>query len=269
MMMAGLRSADLCVNLGSGSGPLVAWARRRTSFAPRIYKIGVTGGMASGKSTLLRLLRDTGKSIDLLDCDRLGHSTYVPGSPIYTKLLEMFGSSILLPTSEIHRPTLAKLVFQDPHSMTAFNGLVWPAIVQSLRKKILCSESRGMGIIVIEGAMLFEAGVDALTDEIWALGVPEEEAVRRAVKRGFTVEQAEERIHAQLDVESRKRMSDLFIDSYHIPREENAVRILARLGEIEQMVQERRAQHEHWKEGEPLPCDPVLCKCPYEKDWKA
>jgi len=221
---------------------------RISHFAPYIYKLAVTGGIASGKSSLLQLLKSNNRNLVVLDCDKLAHNTYLPGMPAYEKIVDTFGKEILGKNDHIDRRKLSSLVFNDKQSIRRLNDIVWPEITKNLQKKILCCESQGFPIIVIEAALLFESGTDVFADEVWVLGVPDEEAERRVIVRGFSSEDARLRINSQLDLKSRRAQGDFFIDTYHLTREENAVRVMKRMEEIEEIAAERQRNRKKKKE---------------------
>jgi len=254
------------------------------SFAPRLYKIGVTGGIATGKSSALSLLNKSGYYT--IDCDKLGHNTYKPDTVVYKQLIDTFGPDILTPNHNfIDRKKLAKLVFGHDQNILTLNRIVWPAISHFLQKKLLCLESQGATLAIVEAALLYEAGWDKYTDEVWVLGIPEEEAIKRVKARGLAVEDAVLRIRAQLSLEERRKRCDFFIDTFSVGREENYLKITQRIEEIKKKLQDRRIQTgegEICKErngGLPVECgsdlgngsgsmiwkdcNPVECECPY------
>jgi len=237
---------------------------RVCTFAPYLYKLSVTGGIASGKSSLLQILKSNVRNLVMLDCDKLAHNTYQPGTPTYEKLIATFGKDILGKHNyQIDRRKLSSIVFNDKMSLRQLNDIVWPEIIKNLKKKIICCEAQGFPIIVIEAALLFESGMDAYADEVWVLGVPDEEAERRVTVRGFSVEEARMRIKAQWDLKSRRELGDFFIDTYRMTREDNAVRILSRMKEIEEIASERQRnrKNEGMPETERTDCNPTACRC--------
>jgi len=145
----------------------------------------------------------------------VGHNTYKPGTKTWRELITTFGTDIVNTTNNtIDRKKLAHLVFGNERNILLLNSIVWPAIENYLKKKLLCLEAQGSRIAVIEAALLIESGVDKLTDEVWVLGVPEEEAIKRVVTRGLSEHEARLRIAAQLPLEERKK--DVTFLSIHI-----------------------------------------------------
>jgi phosphopantetheine adenylyltransferase/dephospho-CoA kinase len=194
------------------------WRRHSASDMP--YVIGLTGGIASGKSTARRLLMEmsaardwdgaghgsqaTGTVVEL-DCDRLAHEAYAPGTPAYSKLIEAFGENIVSRSPETHgaidRQALGAIVFADPAKMQELNQIVWPATSQLAKARI---EESGARIVVMEAAVLLEAGWDDFVDEVWVVTAPHASILSRLAERnGLSEEAAEARVASQLGATER------------------------------------------------------------------
>lgn len=160
------------------------------------YIIGLTGGIASGKSSVGKKLQDLGA--ELVNCDQIAHDLYVPGERCFNIIVENFGSSVLNAEGFIDRKTLANIVFEDKAQLDKLNSLVWPAILDEAKKQIEKLHKKGTKIIVMEAAVLIRAGWQPVCHEIWTCIIPKEEAIKRVVERnGLTEPEAKLRVEAQ------------------------------------------------------------------------
>lgn len=174
--------------------------------------IGLTGGIASGKSVISSMLAKRGAVV--IDADRLGHQAYRAGTETFRRVVEAFGEDIVGADGEIDRTRLGPKVFGDPEARRRLENIVWPAIREMARARIEAERRRGAGVIVLEAAVLIEAAWHDLVDEVWVAEVSSELAVERlAVRNGLTREQAEARLNAQLSNEERRRHADVVIEN--------------------------------------------------------
>ncbi|XP_071319737.1 bifunctional coenzyme A synthase [Trachinotus anak] len=168
-----------------------------TSHLPPIpYVIGLTGGSGSGKSSIARQLEALGAV--RIDCDKLGHEVYQPGTAAYHRVLEEFGSDILNEDKTINRRALGKKVFGDQEKLKALTDIVWPEIALLVKKTIRQAGEEGKQVCVVDAAVLLEAGWTDMVHEVWVTVIPEEEAVSRITERdGVTTDDALRRLHSQ------------------------------------------------------------------------
>ena len=141
--------------------------------------ICLTGGIASGKSTAARFLQEQGAHV--IDADVLGHRTYEPGSPTHAQVVAAFGRDILAADGRIDRKALGAKVFGRPAELKKLTDIVWPAIRALAEEEV--AKVRGAGtarVIVLEAAVLFEAGWQDIGDEVWVNIVEREIAIARA-----------------------------------------------------------------------------------------
>ena len=175
--------------------------------------IGLTGGIASGKSTVARALGERGAHV--IDADVLGHRAYEPGAAAYEGVVAAFGQDVVAEDGMIDRAALGQKVFGRPDELDRLTGIVWPAIRDLAEAEI--AEVRAAGerdVVVLEAAVLLEASWEDLADEVWVTVVDRAIAVERAVARsGLAPEQVEARIDAQLSNEDRKARADVVIDN--------------------------------------------------------
>ena len=179
--------------------------------------ICLTGGMASGKSTGARFLREQGAH--LIDADVLGHRTYEPGSPAHAQVVQTFGGDVLAADGSIDRKTLGTKVFGQPAELRKLTDIVWPAIRRLAEAEIAAVRAAGAPrVVVLEAAVLFEAGWQNLGDEIWVVVVEREVAIARAMQRdNMPRATAERRLDAQLSNAERTARADVVIDNNGAP----------------------------------------------------
>ena len=175
--------------------------------------ICLTGGLASGKSTASRFLKEHGA--DIIDADRLGHRVYDPGTQAFRQVIDAFGEEIVTEDNRIDRKVLGGKVFGKPDELKKLTDIVWPEIRRLALLEINAFEAFSPdAIIVLEAAVLFEAGWDDIGDEIWVVAVDREVAISRAIKRGgLDREAAENRLDSQLANEERTGRATVVIDN--------------------------------------------------------
>lgn len=174
--------------------------------------IGLTGGILSGKSTISQMLAEKGAVI--IDADKIGHEAYKPHTKTWQELVDAFGKSILKQNMEIDRKKLGEIVFNDPRALARLNEIVHPKMHTMMKEEIERLRGAGVGLVVLEAAVLIEANWTDLVDEVWVAVAPEEVAVKRLQNRGgLSEEQARARIRSQLSPEERARHADVIIDT--------------------------------------------------------
>lgn len=174
--------------------------------------IGLTGGIASGKSLVSQRLGELGAVV--IDADRLGHETYRRGTETHRAVAEAFGQDVVGPDGEIDRRALGGKVFGDAEARRRLEEIVWPAIRELANERIAEQRAGGTPVVVLEAAVLIEASWTDLVDEVW-LVVASPETVRRrlADRNGLTAEQAEARMRAQLTNEKRRPHAQVIIEN--------------------------------------------------------
>ena len=174
--------------------------------------IGLTGGILSGKSTISQMLAEKGAVI--IDADKIGHEAYKPHTKTWQELVDVFGKRILKENMEIDRKKLGEIVFNDTRALARLNKIVHPEMHSMMKEEIERLRSEGVGVVVLEAAVLIEANWTDLVDEVWVAVAPEEVAVKRLQNRGgLTEEQARARIRSQLSSEERAKHADVIIDT--------------------------------------------------------
>ena len=191
--------------------------------------IGLTGGIASGKTTVSETLKEFGAVI--VNADLIGHEAYLPGRDAWKDIIAAWGEDLLDPeTKEIDRRKLGGIVFADPEALQTLNRITWPRIYDMVAEKLDGYRNDDVNVVVLEAAILIEADWLDLVDEVWVTAAPEEEASRRLQNRnGLTEEQALQRIRSQITNEERAKHATVIIDTKHtIPEVQECVRQLWR-----------------------------------------
>jgi phosphopantetheine adenylyltransferase/dephospho-CoA kinase len=175
--------------------------------------IGLTGGIASGKSTAAALLKGYGAIV--LDADRIGHRVYEPGTSGFQAVVNEFGHDLVAADGTINRQLLGGKVFGDPAQMKRLTDIVWPEIRRLAAEEIADLRRRDdKSIIVLEAAVMIEADWMDLVDEVWIVYVAPEIARERLMTRnGLTEEQAQSRIDSQLSNKERLAYADVKIEN--------------------------------------------------------
>eukprot|EP01125_Pyxidicula_operculata_P015278 TRINITY_DN516_c0_g1_i1.p1 TRINITY_DN516_c0_g1~~TRINITY_DN516_c0_g1_i1.p1 ORF type:complete len:228 (-),score=30.69 TRINITY_DN516_c0_g1_i1:813-1496(-) len=195
----------------------------------RTWKIGLAGGIACGKSNILRILGRLG--VATFDCDSLGHDSYKPHTKGWKQVKDIFGEDILHPTGEINRVALSRKVFGPSmeKNIILLNQAIWPEIETKAKKRLKSYEDTNEPLVVMEGAILIEAGWHKFLDEVWVAEVPPEISVERLQHRGLSLEEAQQRVKVQLTNEERRKHADFIIDTYYDTKEFNEKKIVTRL----------------------------------------
>ena len=176
------------------------------------FILGITGGIACGKSEAGRILKKMGFSV--CDADRVAHDLMQKGTPVYQRVVEYFGKRILAEEGEILRSALGEIIFKNPSEREALNRMVHPAVRDYLECWI--TEKRRQKIkAAVQVPLLFESGMDELDwDAILCISSSEEWVFQRLEKRGVTGLDAEQRMRSQMPLAEKEQRAD-----YVIPNE--------------------------------------------------
>eukprot|EP01132_Coremiostelium_polycephalum_P003893 gene3893-4859_t len=186
----------------------------------RMIKIGLTGGIASGKSTILSYLKELG--VKCIDADKIGHAVYQKGRPSYYKLISEFGNDIINKNDEsIDRSKLGPIVFSNSDKMKQLTSIVWPEMKELILNEfneisieVKSTHSDQPIIVVLEAAVLIESGFIDLVDKVWVSVVPTEVAVERIQTRNnLSREDALRRINSQISNQERIDRADVVFNT--------------------------------------------------------
>jgi dephospho-CoA kinase len=178
-----------------------------------MLRVGLTGGLASGKSFVGHVLRDLG--CHLIEADELGHQVLLPGAEAYSAVIEAFGDTILDPAGLIDRHKLSERVFGQPELLEKLSKLVHPA-VHARQEQMIASiiQTEPQAIIVVEAAILVETGSYKKFDRLIVVVCLVEQQMERALRRGsYTREEVLARLSRQLPLEEKLRVADYVIDT--------------------------------------------------------
>jgi len=176
---------------------------------PRLL-IGLTGNIATGKSEVARMLGALGAVI--VDADRIAREVVQPGCPALDAIVRTFGPGVLLPTGQLDRPQMARLVFGDPVRLRQLEAIVHPAVREAMWREIRAQPDDA--VVVIEVIRLFESGWDRHCDQVWVTHCSPEQQMERLMRyRGLSAEEARARLAAQSPQAEKLARADVVIDT--------------------------------------------------------
>ena len=174
---------------------------------------GLTGGIASGKSTASAFLEQAGAVI--VDADKIAREVVQKGRPAWRKIVEAFGGSVLQPDGEINRILLGDIIFNDPDRKQALNRIVHPEVISETAARLAeIEKNQPRAVVILDVPLLIESGMDAGLSDIIVVYVPEPVQMQRLMARdALTLEQALARIRSQMPIEEKKKRASIVIDN--------------------------------------------------------
>lgn len=174
---------------------------------------GLTGGIASGKSTVSRLLSEVGATI--IDADKIARQVVAAGTPSHREIVQSFGTGILLPDGNIDRKQLGDIIFNDTEKKERLNAIVHPRVMDQINADIAEAEKNNPdAVAILDIPLLFETGSRRPLSEIIVVYVPEALQLRRLMKRDQIDEKAAmARIRSQMPIDEKRRRATLVIDN--------------------------------------------------------
>ena len=177
-----------------------------------LLTIGLTGGIASGKSTVAAMFRDL--HIPVIDADEIAHRVTAIDGEAYQSIVETFGSDILDSNGAIDRRKLGAIVFHDEQKRKQLNAIVHPLVRKHMLQQKEQYARRGEKSVVLDIPLLFESKLEHLVDRILVVYVDEQTQLRRLCERnGFSVEEARARMKAQMPLGEKRKKADAVIDN--------------------------------------------------------
>lgn len=175
--------------------------------------IGLTGGIASGKSTVTKYLRELGAII--IDADIVAREIVEKGQPALDEIVNYFGKEVLNVDGTLNRKYLGAIVFGDPEKLHVLNKITHSRIIGKIEKEIeYYRDSQNLKAIFIDAALLIEMKMYLMTDEVWLITVDNETQLKRLMIRDdLTLEEATQRINSQMSLEQKKQYSDVVLDN--------------------------------------------------------
>ena len=174
-----------------------------------VKRIGLTGGIGSGKSTVARMLKEHGAVI--IDADQISRELVEPGSPTLVEIVSEFGTGVLREDGSLNRGELAALAFGSPERTAALNAIMHPRIQSESAARIASAPPNA--IVVYDMPLLVETNQQDLVDQVIVVDVPRETQVQRATSRGMDQRDVERRIQAQATRQERLAVADFVIDN--------------------------------------------------------
>ncbi|MGB9467214.1 MAG: dephospho-CoA kinase [Candidatus Acidiferrum sp.] len=176
-----------------------------------MQRLGLTGGIASGKSAVAGMLREMG--FHVIDADALGHTLIEPGRPAYEEIVREFGAGVTGTDGRIDRGKLAEVVFADRGNLQRLNAIVHPRVEEEILLKFSEWEESGVrDAVFVEAALLVEAGYQKTLDGLVVAWCRPEQQMERLLARGLSEEEARRRIAAQMPAEEKLRYATEKID---------------------------------------------------------
>lgn len=175
--------------------------------------VGLVGGIGSGKSEAASILSSMGAEV--IDADKVGHAIYAPGTPGFRAVVETFGPEVVGPDGHVDRKMLGALVFADPAELRRLNAVVHPLIRREIELRIAAARERATSpLVVVEAAILLEAGWQSLVDEVWVVTAsPETVRARLAQSRGLSADEVAARVARQMSDRERRAAADEIVEN--------------------------------------------------------
>lgn len=199
----------------------------------KVKIIGLTGGIASGKSTVARKLEEMGAYV--IDADKVAHMIIEPYKPAWYDIVEEFGEEVLNADKTVNREKLGGIVFNNPLLLQKLNRITHPRIMEFFKEEIQrLKAEKTDAVVVLEVPLLYETHMDRICDEVWVVWVDRETQIERLCRRdNISVEDAVKRIDAQMPLDEKARRAKVVIDNRH-SREETIAKTVKYFNEIGQ-----------------------------------
>ena len=176
----------------------------------RMLRVGLTGGIGCGKSTVARMMREL--DCHVIEADGVAHRLMEPGTPAYQEILHEFGQQVIGPDGRIDRKKLGAIVFDDPERLQRLNRIVHPRVIEEQDRQLEELARKGADVAVVEAPLLVEAGYHERMDRLVVVWCRPEQQRERLRARGMAPEEIEKRIAAQMPLEMKRQLADEQID---------------------------------------------------------
>jgi dephospho-CoA kinase len=207
-----------------------------------MVKVGLTGGIASGKSTVSEAFARLGARV--LDADKVAREVVLPGQPAWLKLQQAFGPEYFLPDGEVNRSKLRKLVFANPEKRSKLNAIVHPEVMKEINRRVeQLATSAQDAVVVVDVPLLLEVGVAHRFDRVIVVYVTKSVQIKRLRQRdGLSLEGARRALRTQMVLDKKVEQADYVIDNSGTRAETQA--------QVEKVWQELRALARNLGRGE-------------------
>lgn len=175
--------------------------------------IGLTGGIASGKSTVANMLVERGAA--LVDADAIAREVVLPGSPALLEIAEQFGQAVILDDGSLDRKKLGQVVFRNTEARKQLEAITHPRIRQLMLARMAQLEQNDpKRLVVVDIPLLYESGLQTLFEEVMLVYVPSQVQLQRLMQRdGLDESEARARIDSQMPIDEKKQLADITIDN--------------------------------------------------------
>ena len=174
--------------------------------------IGLTGGIACGKSNVSETLRDLGAVI--IDGDVLSRELTAPGGEALPDIRARFGDGVFHEDGTLNRRGLGAVIFGNDEARLALDHIMQPLLWALIRRRMEEARAAGSAVCVLDMPLLYEAGLDALCDTVWCVYIPEETQIERLMARdGFTRQEALSRLRSQMPAKEKAEKAQVVIDT--------------------------------------------------------
>ena len=174
--------------------------------------IGLTGGIATGKSTVASLLAEHGATV--VDSDELAREVVQRGQPALAEIAERFGPDVIAPDGSLDRAAMGAIVFADPEARRDLERITHPRIAELTQERIAAAAARDAGVVVVDVPLLFESKREDMFEGVLLVYAPEEVQIRRLIARdGLDEAAARQRLAAQLPIEEKRSRATWVIDN--------------------------------------------------------
>ncbi|XP_064472956.1 dephospho-CoA kinase domain-containing protein-like [Ornithodoros turicata] len=204
-----------------------------------MFLVGLTGGIATGKSTVASMLR--GLHVEVIDADQVARQVVEPGTRAWKKIRHEFGDEVILDNGQIDRSLLGRIIFADPEKRRRLNSITHPEIYRSIGWKCLYLMFRAHQFVVIDLPLLYETkGMLPYINKVIVVSCSSKQQLDRLIARnGYTEEEAKSRIEAQLPLSDKCAMADFVVDNTQ--DEQHARR------QVVEIVDKLKSSYTHWK----------------------
>jgi dephospho-CoA kinase len=175
--------------------------------------IGLTGGIACGKSTAASILVNLGAI--LIDADKLAREVVMPGTPALQQIKERFGPEVILPDGTLHRKALGAIIFNEPTARKDLDAITHPQIRLAMWEQMRqAEEAHPDTLVVVDVPLLYESELQGYFQQVMVVYVSEEIQLQRLMERdGLSLDAAQLRLQAQMPIEAKKRLADIVINN--------------------------------------------------------
>lgn len=170
--------------------------------------IGLTGGIASGKSTVAKIFKQKGALV--LDADAIAHKVIEPGNPAYKKIVRYFGAGVVNRDRTINRGLLAKIVFFSPDKLKKLNSIIHPLVIRIIKDEI--EKRKRKKVIIIDAPLLIETELHRGVDMLIVVRSSRSIQLKRLREKGFSLKEARTRIDSQMPLKKKVKLADVVID---------------------------------------------------------